>query len=148
MRFLRNCAELLGPGGEMLIGADLKKDPEVLDAAYNDRAGMNAAFNMNLLERINRELDGNLDLDRFEHLAFFNPDLGRMELYVQSLADQSATVSGRQFHFSAGERIHTENSYKYSIDEFRALATRAGFQPIHTWTDKHDLFSVHYLRQA
>ncbi|HEX3861028.1 MAG TPA: L-histidine N(alpha)-methyltransferase [Stellaceae bacterium] len=147
VRFLRNCAELLGPGGEMLIGADLKKEPDILEAAYNDRAGMNAAFNLNLLERINRELGGNLDIDRFEHVAFFNPDEGRMELYIKSLAAQSAAVAGRDFRFAAGEMIHTENSYKYAIDEFRALATRAGFKPIHTWTDKNDLFSVHYLRQ-
>ena len=148
VRFLRNCAELLGPGGEMLIGADLKKEPEILEAAYNDRAGINAAFNLNLLERINRELGGDLDVDRFEHLALYNEEQGRMELYVRSTAEQSATISGRRFNFAAGERIHTENSYKYAIDEFHALARRAGFAPVHTWTDQHDLFSVHYFRQG
>ena len=148
VRFLRNCAELLGPGGEMLIGADLKKEPEILEAAYNDRAGMNAAFNLNLLERINRELGGDLDVDRFEHLALYNEEQGRMELYVKSLAEQNATVAGRLFHFDASERIHTENSYKYAINEFHDLARRAGFEPVHTWTDKHDLFSVHYFRQG
>src|ERR1700736_4827141 len=103
----------------MLIGADLKKDPEILDAAYNDRAGLYAAFNLNLLERINRELGGDIDIDRFEHLAFYNKRKGGMELYLKSLADQPAMIAGRRFEFSEGELIHTENSYKYAVDEFR-----------------------------
>ncbi len=148
VRFLRNCAELLGPQGEMLIGADLKKDPAVLEAAYNDRAGKNAAFNLNLLMRINRELDGDFDIARFAHVARYNAAEGRMELYLRSLADQSATIAGRTFRFAAGELIHTENSYKYAIPEFLALAARAGFTPVHTWTDPDDLFSVYYFRQG
>jgi dimethylhistidine N-methyltransferase len=148
VRFLRHCAELLGPRGEMLIGVDLKKEPEILESAYNDRAGVNAAFNLNLLERINRELGGDIDGDRFEHAAFYNEEGGRMELYLKSLADQSATVAGHAFRFATGELIHTENSYKYAVPEFHALARRAGFVPVHTWTDRHDLFSVHYFRQA
>ena len=147
VRFLRHCAELLGPGGEMLVGVDLKKRRDILEAAYNDRAGTNAAFNLNLLTRINRELDGDIEVERFEHLAFYSGEAGRMELYLKSLADQTATVAGRRFDFAEGERIHTENSYKYSIDEFRSLAARAGFAAVHTWTDDNDLFSVHYLRQ-
>jgi L-histidine Nalpha-methyltransferase len=147
VRFLRHCAELLGPRGEMLIGVDRKKPAEILDAAYNDRRGINAAFNMNLLERINRELDGQIDLARFEHLAFYNAEKGRMELYLRSLADQTVTIGERRFDFVEGERIHTENSYKYAIDEFHAMAARAGFLPVHTWTDRDALFSVHYLRQ-
>ena len=148
VQFLDHWAELLGPGGEMLIGVDLKKEPEILDAAYNDRAGINAAFNLNLLERINRELGGDFDLDRFEHHAFYNPAAGRVELYLKSLADQSVRVAGRRFDFAADELIHTENSYKYAIPEFGALAARAGFRTIHTWTDRADLFSVHYLRRG
>ncbi len=148
VRFLRNCAELLGPGGEMLIGADLKKDAAILNAAYNDKADLNAAFNLNLLGRINRELDGDLDVARFAHVAFYNPQQGRMELYLESRAAQSATIAGRRFDFAAGERIHTENSYKYAIPELQALAARAGFLPLRTWTDKNDLFSVHYFRQG
>lgn len=148
VRFLRHCAELLGPAGEMLIGVDLKKDPAVLDAAYNDRAGTNAAFNLNLLERINRELDGDIDVACFEHVAFYNAEQGRMELYVRSLAGQTATIAGRSFRFGRGELIHTENSYKYAIGEFHALAARAGFLAAHTWTDRNDLFSVHYFRQG
>jgi L-histidine Nalpha-methyltransferase len=147
VRFLRHCAELLGAGGEMLIGADLKKDPAILNAAYNDSAGKNAAFNLNLLARINRELGGDIDVDRFAHVAFYNAEAGRMELYLESRAAQSAAIAGRRFQFAAGERIHSENSYKYSVDDFRALAARAGFRPIETWTDPDRLFSVHYLRQ-
>ena len=146
--FLAHCAQLLGPAGEMLVGVDLKKDPAILDRAYNDRAGLNAAFNLNLLERINRELGGSLAIDRFEHLAFYSEDKGRMELYLKSLADQTATIAGRAFHFAEGELIHTENSYKYAIPEFHALAARAGFLPVHTWTDRNNLFSVHYFRQG
>lgn len=148
VRFLRHCAELLGPQGEMLIGVDLKKDPSVLNAAYNDRAGTNAAFNLNLLERINRELDGDIDVERFGHVAFYNAQEGRMELYLESLAEQTATIAGRSFRFGQGERIHTENSYKYAIPEFRALAARAGFVAAHTWIDRNELFSVHYFRRG
>ena len=144
--FLDNYARILGPGGEMLIGVDLKKDPEILDAAYNDRAGVTAAFNLNLLDRINRELDGDLDLDRFEHVAFYNVIGGRVEIYIRSLVNQSAQIAGRTFHFAAGELIHTEYSYKYSVEEFRALAARAEFRPVDTWTDPAELFSVHYFR--
>jgi dimethylhistidine N-methyltransferase len=144
--FLANYARVLGPGGEMLIGVDLKKDPEILDAAYNDRAGVTAAFNLNLLERINRELEGDLDLDRFEHVAFYNEAQGRVEIYIRSLDDQEARIAGKRFDFTAGELVHTEYSYKYSVEEFRALAARAGFRPVDTWTDPAELFSVHYFR--
>jgi len=148
VKFLADWAALLGPGGEMLIGADLKKDPKILNAAYNDKAGINAAFNLNLLARINRELGGDFDLDRFAHVAFYDEAQGRVELYLKSLVEQSVQVAGTRFRFGAGELIHTENSYKYAIDEFRTLAAQAGFEPIHTWTDRHQLFSVHYLRRA
>ena len=148
VRFLRNCAELLGPQGEMLVGVDLKKDERILNAAYNDSAGINAAFNLNLLERIRRELGGKIDPGRFEHVAFYNPEPGRMELYLKSLADQSALIAGQHFDFAAGELIHTENSYKYALAEFHGLAARAGFTAIDTWTDKDQLFSVHYFRQG
>lgn len=146
VRFLANCADILGPRGEMLIGVDLKKDPSILDAAYNDRRGVTAAFNLNLFERINRELDGDLDLDLFEHFAFYSESKGRIEIYIRSLVDQQAMIAGRRFQFAAGELIHTEYSYKYSVAEFRALAARAGFRPVDTWTDPAELFSVHYFR--
>jgi dimethylhistidine N-methyltransferase len=144
--FLANYARILGPGGEMLIGVDLKKDPEILDAAYNDRAGVTAAFNLNLLERVNRELDGDLDIDRFEHVAFYNETEGRVEIYIRSLVEQQARIAGTRFRFAEDELIHTEYSYKYSVPEFRALAGRAGFRPVDTWTDPAELFSVHYFR--
>ena len=146
--FLSDWAKLLGPGGEMLIGADLKKDPKILNAAYNDKAGINAAFNLNLLTRINRELGGDFDLDRFAHVAFYSEAEGRVELYLKSLAEQTVMAAGQRFRFGAGELIHTENSYKYAIDEFCALAALAGFEPVHSWTDRHQLFSVHYLRRS
>jgi L-histidine N-alpha-methyltransferase len=145
--FLEHCGRLLGPGGEMIVGADLKKDPAILNAAYNDAAGTNAAFNLNLLGRINRELGGDIDLDRFAHVATYNEVAGRVELYVRSLADQVIGAAGQRFRLSAGELIHTENSYKYSIPHFHELAARAGFRPIETWTDPANLFSVHYLRR-
>jgi dimethylhistidine N-methyltransferase len=145
--FLSDWAKLLGPGGEMLIGADLKKDPKILNAAYNDKAGINAAFNLNLLTRINRELGGDFDLDRFAHVAFYSEADGRVELYLKSLAEQTVMAAGQRFRFGAGELIHTENSYKYAIADFRALAARAGFQAVETWTDPAQLFSVHYLRR-
>ena len=144
--FLANYARVLGPGGEMLIGVDLKKEPKILDAAYNDGAGVTARFNLNLFERINRELDGDLAIDRFEHVAFYNETEGRVEIYVRSLANQVAWIAGKPILFGKDELIHTEYSYKYSIAEFRALAARVGFLPVHTWTDAARLFSVHYFR--
>jgi L-histidine Nalpha-methyltransferase len=144
--FLANYARILGPGGEMLIGVDLKKDPAILNAAYNDRAGVTAEFNLNLLVRINRELDGDLDIERFEHVAFYNEAQGRIEIYIRSLVNQEAWIAGTHIHFATGELIHTEYSYKYSVPEFRALAARAGFRPVDTWTDLAELFSVHYFR--
>ena len=130
----------------MLIGVDLKKETDILEAAYNDRAGVTAAFNLNLFERVNRELDGDIDIDRFEHLAFYSSLEGRVEIYIRSLADQTARIAEKRFRFAKDERIHTEYSYKYSVEEFRALAARAGFRPVDTWIDPAQLFSVHYFR--
>jgi dimethylhistidine N-methyltransferase len=144
--FLKNCAALLGPGGEIVIGVDVKKDPAVLNAAYNDAAGINAAFNLNLLERINRELDGDLKIEQFAHVAFYEEAKGRVELYVKSLTEQTVRIAGQHFDFARDELIHTENSYKYAIPEFRTLAARAGFRPVDSWTDRSELFSVHYFR--
>ena len=144
--FLANYARILGPGGEMLIGVDLKKDPAILEAAYNDRAGVTAEFNLNLIVRINRELDGDLNIGRFEHVAFYNEVEGRIEIYIRSLANQEAWIAGTPILFAKGELIHTEYSYKYSVAEFRALARRAGFSPVDSWTDPAQLFSVHYFR--
>ena len=132
----------------MLVGVDLKKDANVLHAAYNDARGVTAAFNLNLLARINRELDGEFDPGRFRHYAFYNASLGRIEMHLVSLAAQSVRIGPHRFEFERGETIHTENSYKYSIAGFRALAAGAGFEGAKVWTDRHGLFSLHGLAAA
>ena len=134
-----------GQAGRMLVGVDLKKDANVLHAAYNDAKGVTAAFNLNLLRRINRELGGDFDLRRFAHYAFYNPGPGRIEMHLVSLARQTVDVGAHRFAFDAGESIHTENSYKYSITEFQGLAAKAGFEGTKVWTDRRGLFSVHGL---
>jgi dimethylhistidine N-methyltransferase len=145
--FLFHAARLLGrPGGELIVGVDLKKDPARLHAAYNDAAGVTASFSRNLLARMNRELEADFELARFVHDAFYNAARGRIEIYLRSLADQTVSVAGRRIRFTAGERIHTEYSYKYGVEEFRALAEEAGFQAVGAWVDPDRLFSVHYLR--
>jgi len=144
--FLTAVAELVGPGGFLLIGADRKKDKAVLDAAYDDAAGVTAAFNLNLLARINRELGADFDLGAWRHRAFYNEALGRIEMHLVSEREQTVHVAGETFQFAIGETIHTENSYKYADDEFQALAARAGFHPEAVWTDTRGLFAVHLLR--
>jgi dimethylhistidine N-methyltransferase len=146
LAFLRQVARRLAGGGALLIGADLRKDPSVLHAAYNDSAGVTAAFNLNLLSRINRELGGDFDLRAFDHYAFYNPRDFRIEMHLVSRRSQRVGVAGRTFNFAPGESIHTENSYKFDIDGFRALARRAGFVPEAVWTDDDRRFSVHLLR--
>lgn len=144
-QFLERIATLLGSGSGLLIGVDLKKEVALLNAAYNDSQGITAAFNLNLLQRINRELEGNFDLASFEHHALYNAAEGRVEMHLVSRKKQVVTVSNQVFEFQAGETLHTENSYKYTIEEFQQLASSAGFQPQRVWTDPQDLFSVHYL---
>ena len=143
--FLRNVARVLKPDGALLVGVDLKKDARVLNAAYNDARGITAQFNLNLLARINRELDGGFILDRFEHRAFYNEAESRIEMHLASRLRQAVSVGGQHILFAQGETIHTENSYKYGLDEFRNLASQAGFRPLHAWSDRRGLFSVHYL---
>ena len=143
--FLRQAADLLGPGGGCIVGVDLKKDAVVLEAAYNDRARVTAAFNLNLLYRINHELGANFDVTAFAHRAVYNAAAGRIEMYLDSLKAQTAYVGDRPFTFTHGESIHTENSYKYTVEEFHAVAAAAGFAPGKVWTDRRDLFSLHYL---
>jgi L-histidine Nalpha-methyltransferase len=144
-RFLANAVEFLGSGGAMVFGIDLKKEVAVLDAAYNDSRGVTAAFNLNLLRRINRELGGDFDLAKFRHRAHYNTRQGRVEMHLYSTADQSVRVDGSVFRFAEGESIHTENSHKYSIAEFRRMAKKAGFEPAKVWVDEAQLFSIHYL---
>jgi L-histidine Nalpha-methyltransferase len=143
--FLRMTRGQVGRRGAMLVGVDLKKDANVLHAAYNDSRGVTAAFNLNLLKRINRELGGDFDLDGFVHYAFYNAPLGRIEMHLVSLVPQKVNIGDHRFAFGAGESIHTENSYKYSIAEFQALAAQAGFRGARVWTDRQGLFSLHGL---
>jgi dimethylhistidine N-methyltransferase len=140
--FLRHAAKILGPGARLIIGADLIKPAEILNAAYNDAGGVTARFNLNLLARINRELGGNFKLDGFEHHAFYNRERNRVEMHLASLKRQKAKVAGETIEFRAGETIHTENSYKYSIEKLAALARGAGWRRLKVWTDDHNYFSI------
>jgi len=142
---LTSMADIARSGGGLLIGVDLLKPREVLVPAYDDAAGVTAAFNLNLLERINRELDGTFDLDAFEHRAIFNADDSRIEMHLVSLEEQVVEIGNVPFRFSAGETIHTENSYKYSREAFEGLANRAGWRVEHVWTDERSYFGVQYL---
>jgi len=142
---LRRVADFLGEDGKLLIGVDLKKDAGLLNAAYNDEQQVTAAFNLNLLRRINRELDANFDLQAFSHDAFYNASEGRVEMHLVSRSEQTVTVAGHAFAFMEGETIHTESSYKYDIGEFLVLAEQAGFTSDQVWTDDEQLFSVHCL---
>jgi dimethylhistidine N-methyltransferase len=146
--FLRNARSLLGRDGALVLGADLRKDAQVLHDAYNDAAGVTAAFTVNLLARMNRELGGTFDIEAFAHDASYNIELGRIEIFFRSLREQSAMVGGRRFAFAAGERIHTEYSYKYDVHGIEALARSGGFKIGELWTDKDRLFAVSYLVAA
>src|SRR5450631_3501135 len=143
--FLRSAREILGEGAQMIIGVDLEKNERVLYNAYNDAAGVTARFNLNVLVRINRELGGNFDTAGFTHRAIYNRDRHRIEMHLISRKTQTVRVLGRSFSFRAGESIHTESSYKYSLERFTALARGSGWSPRHSWTDKAGMFSVHAL---
>jgi uncharacterized SAM-dependent methyltransferase len=136
---------MLGHGAGFVIGVDLVKDPKILNAAYNDRAGVTAKFNLNLLARINRELGGNFDVASFSHHAFYNSERHRIEMHLASKKRQRVRIAGRTFEFRAGETIHTENSYKYSLESFAALARGSGWSPVTAWTDPGQKFSIHAL---
>jgi dimethylhistidine N-methyltransferase len=144
-QFLKVVASLCDSRDSLLIGVDLKKDSRILDAAYNDEAGVTAAFNLNLLTRINREVDGDFDLSRFRHRAFYDVREGRIEMQLVSTARQVVHAAGGAFDFSEGEAISTEYSYKYTVEEFQKVAADAGFVPARVWTDERRLFSVHYF---
>ncbi len=143
---LSRIAGELGTGGRLLIGVDRKKDPAILDAAYNDARGLTAAFNRNLLERMRRELDAEIETMGFAHRAFYNRDAGRVEMHLEARSPQAIRLGHRAFAFAPGETIHTENSYKYTPAEFESLAGAAGFEPDGFWTDSRGLFGVHLLR--
>jgi uncharacterized SAM-dependent methyltransferase len=130
----------------MIVGVDLKKDANVLHAAYNDAKGVTAAFNLNLLARINRELAGDFDARRFGHYAFYNPMAGRIEMHLVAREAHTVNIGNYRFSFYRGESIHTENSYKYSVEEFSALASFAGFKVSKLWTDPRRWFGVFGLK--
>lgn len=132
-------------GGGLLIGVDLVKEPAELHAAYNDAAGVTAAFNLNLFARANRELGADFDLSGWAHSAFYNPPLQRIEMHLVSRREQSVAVAGARFDFAEGESVHTENSYKYTVEGFQALARRAGFEPDAVWVDAQRRFALHWL---
>jgi dimethylhistidine N-methyltransferase len=142
---LAQIGKLAGVGGGLLIAADLKKDPSILEPAYNDAAGVTAMFNLNLLARINRELGADFALDQFRHHACYNAKVGRIEMYLISNVAQAVHVGGHRFDFAAGERICTEYSYKYGLEEFADLARQAGLSVDRVWTDPQGLFSVQML---
>lgn len=142
--FLSRAAVIL-KGGALLVGVDLVKDPAILHAAYNDPAGITAAFNLNLLRRANRDAGADFDLSRFFHYAFYNPVRTRIEMYLVSATRQNVGVCGRRFAFSEGEAISTEYSHKYTVASFQELATSAGFIPRKSWCDRERLFSLHWL---
>jgi dimethylhistidine N-methyltransferase len=144
-RFLRSAREILGPGALMIVGADLEKNERMLHDAYNDAAGVTARFNLNLLVRINRELGGNFDISSFTHRAIYNREQHRIEMHLVSRKQQSVRLLGTTFNFRTGESIHTESSYKYSVERFGALARGSGWKVQQTWTDTEKMFSVHAL---
>lgn len=144
--FLRGARDLLGPGATLIIGIDLEKDPSVLEPAYDDAAGATARFNLNLLARINREIGADFEVSAFAHRAFYNSTRHRIEMHLVSRRAQTVHLLGRNIAFRAGESIHTENSYKYSVLRFRQLAEAAGWTLARTWHDAAGLFSVHALK--
>jgi dimethylhistidine N-methyltransferase len=143
--FLARIASHVPLGSGLLIGVDLKKDPAILNAAYNDRDGVTAEFNLNLLVRMNRELDADFDFAQWRHHAAYNHSAGCIEMFLISCRRQSVRIGGRVVEFEAGERIRTECSYKYSLGEFANVAAQAGFRVDHVWTDPRAYFSVQYL---
>jgi dimethylhistidine N-methyltransferase len=144
-RFLVQVRETLGSRARLLIGVDLRKDPAVLIPAYNDAAGVTAAFNLNLLVRLNREADADFDLNAFGHRAIWNPTDSRIEMHLISRCEQVVHVAHRTIRFAANETIHTENSYKYTLEDFVTLANLAAWRACKVWTDNGGLFSVHLL---
>jgi dimethylhistidine N-methyltransferase len=145
-QFLRHAGAVLGAGSVLVIGVDLIKDAKILCPAYNDAEGVTAKFNLNLLTRMNRELGADFDLATFEHHAFYNREHHRIEMHLASTMRQKVHVAGVAINFRAGETIHTENSYKYTIESFQALARGSGWSPLKSWTD--GLFAVLALRMT
>lgn len=147
-RFLTTAGQTLGEDSWFLVGVDTKKSPGILHRAYNDSHQVTAEFNRNVLRRINEELLGDFDLEQFEHYAFYNASEGCIEMHLVSVANQEVNIAGQKFYFETGESIHTESSYKYNPEEFRALAMSAGWRTEKTWLGKNGIFSIHLLRRG
>ena len=143
--FLSQARDTLGPSARFLVGVDLRKDSSVLVPAYDDARGITAAFNLNVLRRLNREADADFDLDAFTHRACWNGVQSRIEMHLVSKRDQTVHIGGQRIRFATAETVHTENSYKYSLDGFRSLARAAGWETVRVWTDPDALFSLHML---
>ncbi|HUI16012.1 MAG TPA: L-histidine N(alpha)-methyltransferase [Xanthobacteraceae bacterium] len=143
-KFLRHAGTILGHGAVLVVGVDLVKDAKILCPAYNDAEGVTAKFNLNLLTRINRELGADFDLSTFEHHAYYNHERNRIEMHLASTKRQKVKINGKAISFRAGETIHTENSYKYTIESFQALARGSGWTPLKAWSD--GFFAVHAIR--
>ena len=143
---LEEIKTMVGQSGGLLIGVDLQKNPAILNAAYNDKKGFTAQFNLNLLTRINNELGANFKVDNFKHHAFYNEEKSRREMHLLSLQDQQVKIAEHVFEFKKEESILTEYSHKYSIESFQKLAEKAGFERVTTWVDDKKLFSVHYFK--
>ena len=144
-QFLFNQAQLVGKNGAIIIGFDLAKAPSKLEAAYNDKKGVTAEFNKNLLHRINNELDADFNLSQFEHRAIFNSQKSRIEMHLKSKVEQAVSINQQQFEFSKSESIHTENSYKYSLESFAELVEKSGLVSQKQWIDKDELIAIQYL---
>ncbi|MDX1406216.1 MAG: L-histidine N(alpha)-methyltransferase [Woeseiaceae bacterium] len=147
LKLLRVMHHEAGKDGALLIGIDLRKDRSIIERAYNDEAGVTAEFNLNVLKRINREFGADFDLTRFQHRAIYCEEMGRIEMYLVSLAEQTVKIGSQEICFREGESILTEYSHKYTVEGFSAMAKRVGFQPHRCWTDRDDLFAVLYFRR-
>jgi dimethylhistidine N-methyltransferase len=148
IQLLRNIHKMVRGGGGLLIGVDLKKDRKLLEAAYNDAQGVTRDFNLNILAHINRHLHADFNLANFTHKAIYNAGESRIEMHLVSATSQRVHINGETYRIEEDVTLHTENSYKYSIDEFHRLAARAGFAPIRAGSDRDALFSIHYLKAA
>ena len=145
LAFLKSVTKLIGPNGGLLIGVDLKKNKSVYELAYDDPQGVTAAFNLNLLERLNREVNASFDLINFDHHACYNEVLGRVEMHLRSRVSQLVKVNESIFRFREGETIHTENSYKYTVEEFCELCAKANLKLVKNWKDSNNLFCTYYF---
>lgn len=145
---LRAFREGMRPGDAVLIGADRVKEPEMLVAAYDDSMGVTAAFNLNLLTHINTAMGADIDVSNFKHIALWNAERERIEMHLEAQSDTAFTIAGQSFSMTAGERLHTENSHKFTPESFDKLASDAGFDRIQTWSDGADLFSLHWLEPS